>query len=622
MSYGSCYGIPFRFGAGLLGPADPNSILQQLEGYDEDYIDLKTLIDLPRVAGVNVLAFTSGQIVTTGLDNTDICITGIFNVSFYAKRTIDATQSIIDSGANHPYVFDFLSSDRTRVLLKNSGGTVFTGGQLIPLGINTMDWHHYRYTGDGSKIDIFIDKAETPTGTINFDGNFDGTSLAGQTTIGNTFDGRISLPSIDCCGTSNFTYPCSNGEAPPFDVSEINGVANHNDAVSSTATWTTDDELNYSWGLDKGFGEYRVAAELPMEGGGTFDFSWDSTGGTFFWLFPDGTTSTLARPTRVVAEGSVYLILEPTGTWSGGHLNDNLTTGLMLDVSNLPALDYALTINKDQNLVGDLSDLPELTYWLNLFQSPGITGDLEDLPPLTNYLDLAENPLITGDLANLPAITYQMALRSCPLITGDYADLPPITHYLNLGEMPLLTGNAADLPEVDYFLGISGNSNVSGQIMDLPPVSYYFNANNCPGLTGSCGQFPPVTSYLACANNTNLIGGISAISPDPVDTLNLGGCINITGSIHLGPPSNWVSYLNCANIDGFIATGHSPIYLDIRGTAVVKTDLELTITRLDGHGRTNGTLRADDGLPTIDDPAAITSVANLRGKGWVVEVNE
>ena len=84
---------------------------------------------------------------------------------------------------------------------------------------------------------------------------------------------------------------------------------------------------------------------------GLFDFSYDNP--NRLWVFPDGTTSTVARPAKTLASaGDVYLY---SNNYDGNYrLNDNST---------------------DARFTGDLSDLQgKITYFLSLNNCANITG--------------------------------------------------------------------------------------------------------------------------------------------------------------------------------------------------------------------------------------------------------
>ena len=72
---------------------------------------------------------------------------------------------------------------------------------------------------------------------------------------------------------------------------------------------------------------------------GKFDFSWDGPGR--LWTFPDGSTSTEAKPTRTLDADGVVTLMSAYG-WAGDYSMNDETT--------------------DVNFIGNLADLPPLTY--------------------------------------------------------------------------------------------------------------------------------------------------------------------------------------------------------------------------------------------------------------------
>ncbi len=119
------------------------------------------------------------------------------------------------------------------------------------------------------------------------------------------------------------------------------------------------------------------------------------------WVFPDGSTSTAAKPAVTLSSAGIVKCYTNFGK-SNLELRDN---------------------NTNANYIGNLKDLQgKLTYYLDLFNCSLITGSLADLQgKLTYYLSLSNCPLITGSLADLQGkLTYSLDLSSCSLITGVY----------------------------------------------------------------------------------------------------------------------------------------------------------------------------------------------------------
>ncbi len=121
---------------------------------------------------------------------------------------------------------------------------------------------------------------------------------------------------------------------------------------------------------------------------GLFDFSYNNP--NRLWVFPDGTTSTAARPAKTLSSaGDVYLY---SNNYDGNYrLNANTT---------------------DARFTGDLSDLQgKITYYLSLNSCTNVTGDLSDLQgKITNYLNLNNCSNVTGVYTPsgtaLPTSTY------------------------------------------------------------------------------------------------------------------------------------------------------------------------------------------------------------------------
>ena len=166
------------------------------------------------------------------------------------------------------------------------------------------------------------------------------------------------------------------------------------------------------------------------------------------WVFPDDTTSTVARPAKTVAEGTTYLTVD---NWqaAGLQLLDNRTDTLW---------------------TGTLADLPRVTSTLDVGGCSLVTGTLADLPRVTSVLSMWGCSLVTGTLADLPRVTSVLSMQGCSLVTGTLADLPRVTSYLSIGRCSLVTGTLADLPRVTSTLDVGGCSLVTGALADPAPT--------------------------------------------------------------------------------------------------------------------------------------------------------
>lgn len=206
---------------------------------------------------------------------------------------------------------------------------------------------------------------------------------------------------------------------------------------------------------------------------GRFNCSWTNSSGRL-WTFPEGTvlhsdgttpisSSTAEKPDVDIPTGGGVVKLKCKG-WGGNYIfSDNDTNAnILLDLSDLPALTYYLSLGGCSSVTGDLSDLPALTYYLNLYGCSNITGDLSDLPALTNNLNLYNCTNITGDLSDLPALTDSLNLYGCSNITGDLSDLPALTNYLNLTNCSNITG---------AYTSVSGSSVPTSTYLDYTGIS-------------------------------------------------------------------------------------------------------------------------------------------------------
>jgi hypothetical protein len=179
---------------------------------------------------------------------------------------------------------------------------------------------------------------------------------------------------------------------------------------------------------------------------------------------------------------------------------------------------------------------------------------------------------LIGDLSDLPALTYYLSLYNCANVTGDLSDLPALTHLLSLYNCANVTGDLSDLPALTYYLSLYNCANVTGDLSDLPALTYLLNLGSCANVTGDLSDLPALTYYLSLSN--------------------------------------------CANVTGVMPADCKPTYVDIRNTACTLANIEGNIIKLDGDGKSNGTLLTDS--VTLTNATAITSFSSLTNKNWSI----
>ena len=72
---------------------------------------------------------------------------------------------------------------------------------------------------------------------------------------------------------------------------------------------------------------------------------------------------------------------------------------------------------------------------------------------------------------------------------------------------------------------------------------------------------------------------------------------------------------------GSFNAGTSLTDIDIQNTDLTQADLELCAIVLHEAGNLNGTLDAEDGMPSVTDPEAVGAVNSLIAKGWNITIN-
>ena len=175
-------------------------------------------------------------------------------------------------------------------------------------------------------------------------------------------------------------------------------------------------------------GDVPVSIEVWFieHGAGLLDLA--VTGATgLLWVFPDGTTSTAARPRKTVPDGITRCY---ASNWTAG--------GMQIGSNWVAQTAYH----------GNVKDLPRVTGALSLGNCTQVTGALADLPRVTDYLDLGNCTQVTGALADLPRVTSTLSLCNCAQVTGTLADLPRVTDYLDLGNCAQVTGTLLPAPSL------------------------------------------------------------------------------------------------------------------------------------------------------------------------------
>ena len=171
-----------------LQPIPPlvDSIRQWLTGTtDGETIDDKLTVVAPEpiASAVPCLEFASDGLVSVGTDDSWICSTGIFELSFWMKRDTTSTSVLLYGNAGYTYTVQTASPDRIQLFLYNSSGSQFCH-LMATTGVNMLEWHYYKFVGDGTKASLFMDGASSAVASVNYTASFDGTAKAATTLIG------------------------------------------------------------------------------------------------------------------------------------------------------------------------------------------------------------------------------------------------------------------------------------------------------------------------------------------------------------------------------------------------------------------------------------------------------
>ena len=131
-------------------------------------------------------------------------------------------------------------------------------------------------------------------------------------------------------------------------------------------------------------GDVPVSIEVWFieHGAGLLDLA--VTGATgLLWVFPDGTTSTAARPRKTVPDGITRCY---ASNWTAG--------GMQIGSNWVSQTAYH----------GNVKDLPRVNDYLNLGNCTQVTGALADLPRVTGTLSLYNCTQVTGALLPAPSL--------------------------------------------------------------------------------------------------------------------------------------------------------------------------------------------------------------------------
>jgi hypothetical protein len=190
MSFGINFGVGLGTGGGVLLPAAQSDIIQWLRGGSTDGVSLdyrvQTVASDAELRNVNCANFlTNSDRITVGTDDSWITTSGLFEINFWAKRDSTVSADRLYYSGNNSYFVQFNTGNNLQVVLWNSSGQQYINS-LFALGIDSTEWHHYRVSGDGTAASVYVDFSGTPVSTSAYDGDFDGTAIAGSTTIGST----------------------------------------------------------------------------------------------------------------------------------------------------------------------------------------------------------------------------------------------------------------------------------------------------------------------------------------------------------------------------------------------------------------------------------------------------
>ena len=155
-----------------------------------------------------------------------------------------------------------------------------------------------------------------------------------------------------------------------------------------------------------GAGLNRRTTWQIRHGAGVLDIS--ISGATnLLWQFPDGSTSTVARPAKTVTKGTTIITCDDFSA-SGVDVyiygDSTALASYPIQVKSLPALTYRLSANAN-GIIGKVADLPRVTNYLHLISLAGLTGTTADLPRDVNTLYLNTLAGLTGTAADMPLNT-------------------------------------------------------------------------------------------------------------------------------------------------------------------------------------------------------------------------
>ena len=359
---------------------------------------------------------------------------------------------------------------------------------------------------------------------------------------------------------------------------------------------------------------YNEAWPIPCTAG-VMDFGLINSPG-HLWVFPNGTTSTVARPAPTLASaGTTWLYCADWGASTLQVADNNTDARYVGSLKDLPRLGYYLDLYNCANVTGSLADLPRVTYYLNLYSCSNVTGTLADLPRVTYYLGINNCSKVTGTLADLPRVTYYLGIGNCTKVTGTLADLPRVTYYLSLYGCSNVTGSLADLPRVTYTLSLYNCSNVTGTLADLPRVTYTLSLYNCSNVTGSLADAPRVSYYLDLYNCSNVTGSL-ADAPRVSYLLSLYNCPNVTGSLADAPRvSYWLDLYNCTNVTGTLDGTWAANTMNLKGIGWSTSECDQTLINFANGTLTNKSLTISAGKRSS---ASDSAKATLISRGWTV----
>ena len=219
-------------------------------------------------------------------------------------------------------------------------------------------------------------------------------------------------------------------------------------------------------------------------GAGVLDIS--ISGATnLLWQFPDGSTSTVARPAKTVTKGTTIVTCDDFSANGVDVYIYGASTALAsypIQVKSLPALTYQLSADAN-GITGKVADLPRVTNNLRLYNLPNVAGTTADLPRVTSYLYLNSLSGLTGTTADLPRVTTTLHLHTLSGLTGTVADLPRAPNYLTLAFLSGLTGTVVDAPEATAEKRIFTCINIIGAMpikATNTPIYFYGNDSVTP----------------------------------------------------------------------------------------------------------------------------------------------